>query len=163
MSLNQQVAAAVIRRSYFWIAHEYRTGYSQDAYRRWSGILNHVHWHDDHDVPPYADCSSAAYWLAWDARCAVLGKPGNDIMGGDWRWGNTTTLKEHGKRHSSRTSTDLWVPGRTLVFYEYPTAHVTVYLGSGVVFSHGRSAGPELRRFNYRTVSQARLYSLGSV
>lgn len=144
---HAQVASGVVRRATNGIRQNAKTGYTQ-GYRRWNGINHRIHYTS---VTDWADCSSWVTWLIWDARIAYRGTAGTDIMNGlNWKAGNTASLVRHGHRHKLGPSA--WYAGRTLVFYGVggggidDIGHVTVWMGNGYEASHGRSAGPELKR-----------------
>ena len=102
-------------------AHEHYTEGSQ----RWSGIDGHV---CPSAAPKYSDCSSTVTWIYW----TLFGK-GTDFMNGEkWHAGYTGTLIEHG----TQVSTDSLQVG-DLCFYYHPMHHVAIYVGGGMVVSHG--------------------------
>jgi cell wall-associated NlpC family hydrolase len=105
------------------------------------------------------NCSAYVTWCVWQARVKHRGKAGVDVMNGaNWSSGWTGTLLQHGKRH---TSTRWWKPGRTLVFYGNPVDHVALYVGGGMVVSHGSESGPSYLHYSYRPdFNQARAYNV---
>lgn len=159
---RDRVAARVCTEARNGIAKSSQTGYTQTV-RRWNGIRYRVHYPR---VPDEGDCSAWVTWLIWDARIAVRGAAGADVMNdAGWAYGNTDTLIKQGARHRGHIPGN-WHPGRTLLFYGGPSNgsdphHVTVWLGNGYEGSHGRWQGPELRKHgpSYRTdFVQARAY-----
>ena len=158
---HRQVAQAVVAAAYHGAALNALTRYTQGP-ERWSGIDHHVHYPR---VPPAADCSAWASWLFWDARIRRRGHAGTDLLNGlGWQAGNTDTMIIHGRRH--RGGVEWWFAGRTLLFYGGPKngsdpEHVAVWVGNGLVATHGRDAGPEIRGWKYRLdFVQARAYAI---
>ena len=160
MATTDQVAAYCVDLARYAARNQGRIDYTQTA-SRWDGIANS---RDYPELPHHADCSSFTTWLFWAARRKVRGSAGTDIVNGQrWRAGYTGTQVNHGARHRSITSTANYKPGRTLVFYanagSRPT-HVALYIGNGLVVSHGGDSGPVITRWNYRRVVQARAYAI---
>lgn len=103
------------------------------------------------NLPPltrsiWEDCSSSTTGLYWLAH---LPDP-NDL--GYAGYGYTGTQANHGRL--------VWVHGQSLtrlrpgdlIFYgRWPYRHVSMYLGAGLVFSHGSEGGPYLLPVLYRT------------
>lgn len=90
-----------------------------------------------------ADCSSVATWVIWHA----LGHGGPDVVNGaGWAAGYTGTMLAHGIRISR-----LEHHGDCVIYGNgYPGQHVAVYVGDGMVVSHGSEGGPYLVPYNYR-------------
>ena len=129
--------------------------YSQDGVLRWGGINNKIRLPD---VPPYADCSSFTTWVFHNARIAVRGARGEDVVNNQhWQAGYTGTQILNGKLH--RFGPKFWKPGRTLVFYGKPhdIGHVALYVGRDkvtgryMVVSHGSESGPNFIPYDYRS------------
>lgn len=105
------------------------------------------------DYPRYADCSSGATWLYWQA-----GAPDPNNRGYDGE-GYTGTLAAHG----TGVSPSSIMPG-DLVFYGDPPTfhHVAVAIkGQGFdakVWSHGSESGPSYRSAFYRPITGVRRY-----
>ena len=159
MSLRSRCASEVVKAALEGVRERADIHYSQMLALRWSGIDRKLL----KTQPPYADCSAYATWLMWRARVKVRGNAGADIVNGQsWTAGYTGTQIQHGRKHRSTTSSRLYKAGRTLVFYGEGAAisHVAIYVGNGMVVSHGSEAGPLLLPFNYRKVREARAYPL---
>jgi cell wall-associated NlpC family hydrolase len=97
-------------------------------------------------VPRATDCSGYATWVL---RHAGVNPGGHTFVG----W--TGTLGREGWAVSASTSS---MHVGDLVFYGgFPYSHVAVYIGRGLVSSHG-SPGIHVEPFNYRSVSAVRRY-----
>lgn len=121
--------------------------------RRWQGINQHL-LSKHGDYPKYADCSSFTTWCLWNALKVTYGV--RDVVNGaNWRAGFTGTMLTHGKRvRLGLRRGDLVIYGRG-----YPGAHVAIYIGGGMVISHGSEAGPLKLPLRYRRdVLQIRRY-----
>lgn len=155
---RQRCAAEVVAAAMEGVRDRADIHYSQGLVLRWSGIAGKLL----NRQPSYADCSSYTTWLMWRARKKVRGSAGVDIVNGqDWTEGYTGTQTNHGHRH--RFGVRAYKAGRTLVFYnndQGQIGHVAVYVGHGMVVSHGSEAGPLYLTYNYRPVAQARSYGL---
>lgn len=100
--------------------------------------------------PRTCDCSSTAKWMLWDAMARPYGV--RDLVshqhwdGGGW----TGNMYQNGKRvvHDSNLKIG------DLIYYGDQGGgvpkHVAVYLGGGVVFSHGSQGGPYFLGIDYR-------------
>lgn len=158
MSTRSKCAAEVVRVAMNGVRDRADIHYTQTLLR-WSGINRSI----TVGQPPYADCSSYATFTFWRARKKYRGGPGVDIVNGaNWKAGYTGTMLNHGIKHRSRTSSRFYKAGRTLIFYGPGTkvTHVAIYVGNGMVVSHGSEAGPLLLPWNYRGVIEARVYPL---
>lgn len=125
------------------LAHAGIMRYSEGA-ERWSGIDEHRRAYRG-EYPPVADCSAFVTWCLWDGT--LLEKLSDFVNGERWRAGYTGTMTQHG----------VSVMGRRLlvgdaIFYggtrDVPQ-HVTIYVGSGRVISHGSPGGPRLLPIRY--------------
>lgn len=121
--------------------------YTQTA-KRWEGIdrsrnaLKGAY-------PSNADCSSFATWLLWVVLVNHYGLTRDIANGTRWQAGYTGTLVGHGVRVKHRLN---WRRG-DLIFYGDPfgsTGHVAVYIGFGLVISHGSEGGPYKISWAYR-------------
>jgi NlpC/P60 family len=121
--------------------------------KRWDGInRNRKAWRGE--FASFQDCSSFATWCLWHGL-AHFGIP--DIVNGQqWRAGFTGTMFNHGQR----VARDDALRG-DLLFYADPQRrinHVTIYIGGGMVISHGSEPGPLKLRMDYRPIVQIRRY-----
>jgi cell wall-associated NlpC family hydrolase len=140
LSQRQQVVAA----SFVGYKNRYSIHYTQSALR-WQGI-------DQKRRPPrfpnYADCSSYTTWCYW----LYFGNGTDFINGQYWDAGYTGTQIAHG-RFVSRAAAK---PG-DMVFYGdsfWNIHHVALYVGNGMVVSHGSEAGPLYLPIDYRSDRQ---------
>jgi cell wall-associated NlpC family hydrolase len=102
----------------------------------------------------YADCSSLATWLHWTATARIYGTK-DYVNNAGWRAGYTGTQTRNGRRISKPSLVgDLVFYGGS---YSVP-GHVAIYIGNGLVVSHGSESGPHILRWNYRPVMQVRRY-----
>lgn len=135
------------------LSYRYRGSvhYTQGA-ARWQGISRRRRGRKG-QYPNYADCSSLATWCYWDA---VIDYGCRDFVNGaGWQAGFTGTMVRHGKRiPRPRNVGDLVFYGGSLSL----PSHVAIYVGRGLVVSHGSERGPLLVPWNYRPVMQVRRY-----
>jgi cell wall-associated NlpC family hydrolase len=143
---TKDVAAYAVRVALQGVKQRAQIHYTQGP-DRWWGIHNGS---TGLNQPAWADCSSYTTWIFWQARRHMRGAPGDDVVNGqDWKSGYTGTHLEHGHIHEG--GVDHWHAGRTLVFYGKPTVgHVALYVGDGMVVSHGSESGPVYVRWDYR-------------
>lgn len=175
------VAHYAVSLMLYSVRHQAQIDYSEEA-DRWDGV---DHSRDFPELPRHADCSSWWTWVQWASRRHVRGSAGVDVINGErWQAGFTGTMIEHGARHKSKSSAELFKPGRTACFYaatgSTPT-HVAGFIGDFVslggervngeivgkgvhvpdaVASNGRDKGPEIWSFDYRRMVQARAYAV---
>lgn len=127
--------------------------YTQGALR-WQGIDKNLKAYKG-QWPNYADCSAFVTWCIWNG----LSHYGvRDLVNGQhWLAGWTGTMIQHGK---------VVVHSRNLkrgdaIIYGDPygrTGHTALYIGGGLVISHGSEAGPMKLTWNYRPVTACRRY-----
>lgn len=122
--------------------------YSQGSYR-WSGINGH-RTHMNNTFPRECDCSSTATWMLWDAMARPYGV--RDLVNhANWKAGYTGTMQNGGKAVHSKNNLKVG----DCIFYGDQgggiTEHVTIYVGGGMVFSHGSEAGPYILPVDYRS------------
>lgn len=101
-------------------------------------------------IPPATDCSGMSTWVLYEAGAgATIGYygPGSPV-------GWTGTLRYQG-RHISTTDTRYLYPG-DLIFY-HGWGHVAVYIGGGLVVSHG-TVGVHIESYRYSTIDEIRRY-----
>jgi hypothetical protein len=126
--------------------------YTMDA-RRWDPIKrNRKAWRGE--FGKFQDCSSFATWCLWTG----LDHFGvSDIVNGQkWRAGFTGTMLDHGQRVTRAN-----IVRGDLLFYagrDGKINHVTIYIGGGMVISHGQEPGPVKVRMDYRPIAQIRRY-----
>lgn len=154
MTINQRRRARkrVVAAAYLGLRNAPAVHYTQGS-RRWDGINLHKRAYKG-QFPNYADCSAFATWCLWDAT--LRWRPRDFVNGEQWKAGYTGTQQNHGKRVTGRK-----LPG-DLVFYGDQgggvAEHVAVYVGKGLVVSHGSEGGPYLLAWNYRPVNEVRRY-----
>jgi hypothetical protein len=95
------------------------------------------------DVPHHTDCSGYVSWVLYQS--GVPNPNGSGV-------GNTTSLVQHGIPVSARAPLHIG----DLVFYGSNT-HVAIYIGHGLVSSHGRP-GLDIHPFGYRPIYAIRRY-----
>jgi cell wall-associated NlpC family hydrolase len=101
-------------------------------------------------IPPATDCSGmATYILYQDGVGAAVGYygPGSPV-------GWTGTLRHQGQ-HISTTNTKYLYPGDLLFYHDW--GHVAVYIGAGLVVSHG-GTGVNILSYTYSTIDEVRRY-----
>lgn len=113
--------------------------------KRWQGIDRKLK-ASRGEFPSYGDCSAMATWWLWNG----LDHFGvRDVVNNTgWRSGYTGTQLRNGKPVVHRVNWrrgDLFIYGRS-----WPGAHVAMYLGGGMVASHGSEGGPYKVHWNYR-------------
>ena len=95
----------------------------------------------NYNVPPGAtDCSGLVICAF---KRAGWGDPSGEGYNGS---GNTSTLRAHGKKVGIAT-----IQRNDLVHYNDPD-HVALYVGDGMVISHGKQGDPVLVKMTYRPV-----------
>lgn len=140
-----RVAARRIAVESFALAYHHASSvhYTQGGLR-WQGIRRELKAFKG-QYPNYADCSSIYTWALWNAY-DHFGWPDN-INGLNWSGGYTGTLLTHGLH----VSTSQLIPGDAVIYGNgWPGKHVAMYIGNGLVYSHGSEAGPFQLRYNYR-------------
>lgn len=152
---RQRARKRVVAAAYLGLHNAQRIHYTQGP-QRWEGIAKHRRAYRG-EYPTQADCSAFATWCLWDATLRY--RLPDFVNGEAWTGGYTGTQQDHGKRVPARTRSML--PG-DLVFYGDQgggvAEHVAVYVGNGLVVSHGSEGGPYLLAWNYRPVNEVRRY-----
>jgi hypothetical protein len=138
----------IIKSTALMMRHVPEIHYTQGP-RRWDGINQHLTVLKG-QFPRYADCSSMATWLLWDAMHRPYGV--RDLVNGvNWTAGYTGTQITRGKRVVHDSSLKVG----DLIFYGDQGGgvpkHVAIYIGAGKVFSHGSEAGPFILPLDYRS------------
>lgn len=131
--------------------------YSQAA-NRWYGIANKCNPFKG-EYPHYADCSAYTTWVLWAVLVHHFGFHADIVNGANWDGGYTGTQIRHGKQIKLKVN---WRVG-DLIFYGDQGGgvpeHVAMYVGAGMVVSHGSEAAPFHLPWNYRTdLNQVRRY-----
>ncbi|MEA2190701.1 MAG: NlpC/P60 family [Solirubrobacteraceae bacterium] len=102
----------------------------------------------------FEDCSSFATWCLWNGLDHF--GVGDVVNGQQFQAGYTGTMTSHGQRVSQSEA----LRG-DLCFYadsHRRISHVAIYIGGGMVISHGSEPGPNKLRMNYRPIVQIRRY-----
>lgn len=144
LSKKEREKAVHLAASAAWMyyRHAPEIHYTQGP-KRWQ-------WHHKHydqawkgEFPRYADCSALATCVLYQGL-HHFHIP--DVVNGEhWRGGYTGTQTDHGRRVNYRLHVG------DLIFYGRPVVgHVAVYVGGGMVISHGSEGGPYLLRLHYR-------------
>jgi len=129
------------------VANKGRVHYSQGP-MRWMGINQHLT-HLKNEYPTRCDCSSTATWMLWDAMARPYGV--RDLVNhASWRAGYTGTMINGGKAVLHKANLKIG----DCIFYGWQSRgvpkHVAIYVGGGLVFSHGGESGPYILRIDYR-------------
>jgi cell wall-associated NlpC family hydrolase len=113
--------------------------------RRWDGINKGLKaWKGQ--FPNYADCSSFATWCLWNGLDHFGVR--DVVNGANWKAGYTGTILNHGKLVKKQSN---WMRGDLIVYGNgFPGEHVAIYIGDGLVISHGSEPAPVKVRWNYR-------------
>lgn len=137
----------IIKNAHNMVINKNRIHYSQEA-DRWMGI-NRQLTHLRNQYPTRGDCSSTATWMLWDAMARPYGV--RDLINHtNYRSGYTGTMINGGKvvRHKENLKVG------DCVFYGWQSPgvpeHVAIYIGGGLVFSHGSEGGPYILKVDYR-------------
>lgn len=120
---------------------------------RWQGIHNGLKAFRG-QYPTYADCSSAYTWCLWNAF-DHFNHP-DTVNGLGWGGGYTGTLLSHG----DHVALNALLPGDAILYGTgWPGHHVAMYIGGGLVYSHGSEAGPfRISMYYRRDIMGARRY-----
>ena len=148
--LNTRQRAA--RAALLGYRHRGTVHYTQRV-SRWQGIRQKDHANEG-QYPNYADCSAYVTWCYWDAT--RLYKMGDFVNGLWWKAGFTGTMTRHGVQisYNKLITGDAIFYGGT---WSRPH-HVAIYVGRGLVVSHGSESGPLLLRYNYRPINHCRRF-----
>ena len=129
------------------VKHAAAIHYSQMS-NRWSGIAQKLNGLKG-EYPSHADCSSFTTWILWVVLVNHFGLHPDIVNGQLWREGYTGTQVDKGVRVRHRRAFG------DLIFYGDQGGgvpkHVAMYVGWGMVISHGSEGGPYLCRINYRS------------
>lgn len=137
----------IIKDAHNMLVRKHSVHYSQRG-DRWEGIEDRCT-HMRGTFPKHCDCSSTTTWMLWDAMARPYGV--RDLVNGtNWKSGYTGTQYDHGKRVKHDSNLKIG----DLIFYGDQGGgipeHVTIYIGGGMVFSHGSEGGPYILRLDYR-------------
>jgi cell wall-associated NlpC family hydrolase len=131
------------------VSHKDEIHYTQGP-PRWQGIDKKIRCYPGTvRYPTQADCSAFVTWLYWNALKSHINKGFPDILNGArWQAGYTGTLLQHGRvLHSGVPA----LVGDLVIYGSGGTGkHVAVYIGNGMVASHGSEAAPLILPWNYR-------------
>jgi NlpC/P60 family len=135
----------IVRGANLMVRNKDRIHYSQRP-DRWVGIERKLSCLNG-QYPTTADCSSTASWMLWDAMARNYGVRDcvNNLA---WKAGWTGSMYKLGLnvQHEPKIG--------DLVFYGTQAGgvpeHVAVYIGGGLVFSHGSEGGPYILKKDYR-------------
>lgn len=118
--------------------------YSQNARLRWTGIRADLKaWQGEY--PKNADCSSYVTWAVWNGLDHYDVR---DVVNGlRWQAGYTGTMLTHG----AHVSPSRLIRGDAVIYgRSWPGLHTAIYMGGGMVLSHGSERGPLLLPVFYR-------------
>jgi cell wall-associated NlpC family hydrolase len=133
------------------VAHSPSIHYTQGS-QRWDGIRHGLKaWRGEY--PHWADCSAYVTWCLWNGLSHYHAH--DHVNGQNWAGGYTGTLATHGQQvHSNFQHGDLCLYGSG-----FPFEHVAIYVGGGLVISHGSERGPLKCSMHYRPdLRQVRRY-----
>ena len=114
-----------------WVGYLQRANehYDEGA-QRWSGITGRVCPAQSGRAPTYSDCSAFVTWIYW----TVFGNGPDFLNNEGWRAGYTGSLIQHGRSVPANTGA---LQVGDLCFYYHPMHHVAIYVGGGMIVSHG--------------------------
>jgi cell wall-associated NlpC family hydrolase len=144
LSFPKRVTARrlAVKAARLGLAHKSALHYTQGA-RRWDGINHNLKAYRG-EYPRYADCSAFVTWCIWNGLSHYGVR--DTVNGAQWKAGYTGTMLQHGKRVTGKLAVgDAVIYGRG-----FPGEHTALYVGSGLVISHGSEAGPFLLPVHYR-------------
>jgi cell wall-associated NlpC family hydrolase len=132
-----------VQAAFLALRHRSVVHYTQGS-SRWQGIRNRLR-SKVGQYPHYADCSSLATWCLWNALHETY-EVRDIVNGAGWNAGFTGTLLNNGVRVTGKM-----LPGDLVIYGSgFPGHHVAIYVGGGMVISHGSESGPLYLRWNYR-------------
>lgn len=156
-----EARAIILQGARKGLAHRDAIHYTQSA-ARWQGFDKKLRVVKG-QFPTQADCSSYTSWLLWNALTHALRDMSiPDIVNGEnWRGGYTGTQREHGYNIQSPGLAHHLIVGDLIHYGGGTGKHVAIYIGDGMVFSHGSEGAPYKVPVNYRgDFNQARRYIL---
>jgi hypothetical protein len=149
----------VVQAAKLGLAHKAQVHYSQNLFKRWSGIRYHRNAALG-QFPRNSDCSSFATWCLWNGLLLQFGL-GDIVNGQGWNAGYTGSMLQHGRVVQDNSN----VLRGDCVFYgsAWPGEHVTIVVshlnGVPMVISHGEETGPWYIPYNYGShIYQIRRY-----
>jgi cell wall-associated NlpC family hydrolase len=126
---------------------------------RWEGIDRNMKAYQG-EYPKHTDCSGSSTWYVWNGLSHYKNLDHYDFEdtanGCAWQRGYTGTMITHGEKIAIKRSK---LKRGDFILYGDPygsTGHVAMYVGYGMVISHGSEAGPFLIPWNYRPVTGVR-------
>lgn len=131
-----------VQAAWLCYRHKWAVHYTQGG-RRWDGIRLNLQVRRGR-YPYYADCSSFVTWCIWNGIKVPYGAR-DTVNGLGWRAGYTGTMLAHGRRVSTLMKGDAVIYGRG-----FPGHHTAIYVGRGMVLSHGSESGPNYLPVRYR-------------
>lgn len=140
----------ITRAAHVMVLHKIEIHYTQGATRQ-EGVRKKLSITDG-QFPHRGDCSSTAYWMLWDALKRPYGVR-DLVCHVDW---NPNGLVYTGSmyRNGKAVVHDKNLKIGDLIFYGDQSGgipeHVAVYIGGGMVFSHGSEGGPYILNLDYR-------------
>lgn len=147
---HRRTVDAIIKQGVEWmLANPSKVHYTQDWQDRWAAISKGLRIHKGQFLTT-GDCSSTSTWLL---KCGLYraGFHPDVVNGQSWKAGYTGTMINHGRRvvHDSNLRFG------DQIFYGDQGGgvpkHVAVYIGGGMVFSHGSDGGPYKLPIDYRS------------
>lgn len=142
----------IILQANLMVRNKTAVHYSQE-YNRMEGIRQQLSVIRG-QYPKHADCSSTAYWMHWDAVHRPYGVRDLLVAGPDWN-PNKTIYTGTQYRSGKGVLHDENLKIGDLIFYGDQGGgipeHVAVYVGGGMVFSHGSEGGPYILNMDYRS------------
>jgi hypothetical protein len=128
--------------------------YSMDIRKRWDPIKRNRKAFRG-QFGRFQDCSSFATWCLWNGLDHF--GVGDIVNGARFQRGFTGTMTAHGRQVSRGDA----LRGDCVFYCKAGTReinHVALYVGGGMVISHGSEPGPSKLRMDYRPIAQIRRY-----
>lgn len=146
----QHSRALILKAAHVMVTHKDEIDYSQRA-DRMVGVREKLTITKG-QFPKTCDCSSTAYWMLWDALARPYGV--RDLVCHVGWNPNGTIYTGTQFRNGKAVVHDINLKIGDLIFYGDQGGgipeHVAVYIGGGMVFSHGSMGGPYILVLDYR-------------